>query len=319
MSTLNIIFRKSHTFCPRLWDEIYINEKGEVFSCCHSKPLALGCINDERLADIINKEIIQGLRQESLDGRLGCYAGCTLLDKPEIVPEKRPLTIAYSDLRRLKVMFGEGCNIGCVMCSQAHKNRQQVDYERLVASVDLAPFESIELQGGEPLFLESARRFFDHAAAQGKKVSFLTNGILVSEQWAEKIAFNSDFVYFSLNAATKQTHERINKGSRWETVLRNVQRVRDAREKHQTDVRIMGHMTIVPENLQEIPLFIAGLRDFGFDSVDFGYDWTVPRYLRLGISPIKRWKLKRQISEAIDKVDDPSRVYLNRLRQLHLA
>ena len=34
---------------------------------------------------------------------------------------------------------------------------------------------------------------------------------------------------------------------------------------------------------------------------------------------IKRWTLKRRIKEAIDKVDDPSRIYLNRLRQLRLA
>jgi MoaA/NifB/PqqE/SkfB family radical SAM enzyme len=319
MSLLNITLRKSPTFCPRLWDEIYINEKGEVFSCCHAKPQVLGNINNGQLEEIINNEVIQRLRQEALDGMLGCYTACTLLDKPAIVPEERPLTITYGDLRRLKVMFGEGCNIGCVMCPQDHKNRQQVDYEKLVENVDLAPFESIELQGGEPLFIESARRFFDYAAAQGKKVSFLTNGILVSEPWAEKIALSSDFIYFSLNAGTKQTHERINKGSKWETVLRNVQRVKNAREKHQTEVRIIGHMTIVPENLQEIPLFIASFRDFGFDSVDFGYDWGVPRYLRLGISPIKRWALKRQIKEAIARVDDPSRIYLNRLRQLHLA
>ncbi len=308
-----------HTFCPRLWDEFYIDEKGDVYSCCHAKPKALGNLHEQTLEQICNGETIQALRRESLEGRLGCYEKCTLLDKNELKPVEMPLTIDYGDVKRLKVMFGEGCNIGCIMCPQNHKSKVALDADLLAQQVDLAPFESIELQGGEPIFIESARKFFDHAASQGKKVSFLTNGILVSEQWADRIALHSGFVYFSLNGATKATHEKVNKGSKWENVLKNVQRVRAARAKHGTDVRILGHMTTIPENYAEVPAFIAQYPEFGFDAIDFGYDWAMPKYLRSEVGLLQRRKLKQEVQAALKGVADPGQVITHRLKKLGLA
>jgi len=312
------LFRKE-TFCPRLWDEIYINDHGEVFSCCHEGPEVLGNILEERIEDICNNDVIQRRRKDSLNGRLRCYRQCTLLDKSKIVAEDKPLVIQYSELKRLKVMFGEGCNIDCVMCQQDGKSRDYLDHEKLIENVDLSPFELIEIQGGEPLFIKPARLFFDFVASQGKKTSMLTNGMLVTERWAEKIALHGSFIHFSLNAATKEMHERINRGSRWEVVLRNIQRVREAREKHSTDLSIRGHMTVLPQNLQEVPLFIRKRQELGFDWIDFGFDYSVPKYLQADMKSSERKALKEEIAGALQSVGDPSRMELNRLRLLGLV
>jgi MoaA/NifB/PqqE/SkfB family radical SAM enzyme len=307
------------TFCPRLWDEIYINERGQVFSCCHEGPQVLGNIYEARIEDICNNDIIRRQRKASLKGRLRCYKQCTLLDKSAIVAEDKPLTIDYSELKRLKVMFGEGCNIDCIMCQQNGKSRDYLDHEKLIENIALSPFELVEIQGGEPLFIKPARLFFDFVASQGKKTSMLTNGMLVTERWAEKIARHGSFIHFSLNAASKETHERVNRGSRWEVVLRNIQRVRAAREKHQTDVSIRGHMTIVPENVHEVPLFIRKHQELGFDWIDFGFDFSVPQYLRTQMDASERQALKQEIAAALEEQEDTSRVELNRLRLLGLV
>jgi MoaA/NifB/PqqE/SkfB family radical SAM enzyme len=312
------LFRKE-TFCPRLWDEIYINDHGDVFSCCHEGPEVLGNIYEERVEDICNNEVIQRQRKASLHGRLRCYRQCTLLDKSKIVAEEKPLVIDYSELKRLKVMFGEGCNIDCVMCQQDGKSREYLDHEKLIENVDLSPFELIEIQGGEPLFIKPARLFFDFVASQGKKTSMLTNGLLVTERWADKIALHGSFIHFSLNAATQEMHEWVNRGSRWDVVLRNIQRVRAAREKHGTDVSIRGHMTILPENLHEVPLFIRKHSELGFDRIDFGFDFSVPNHLRTRVTASEQQALKQEIAEALESLEDTSGIEVNRLRLLGLV
>jgi MoaA/NifB/PqqE/SkfB family radical SAM enzyme len=302
-----------------LWDEAYINEKGDVYSCCHARPGVIGNIHHSSLREIHNSEQVQRFREESLAGRLGCFARCTLLKKDEIEPVAKPLNADFSELRRVKIMFGEGCNINCVMCPQNSRSRDYLDFDVLVRNVDLTHFELIELQGGEPLFIEPAKRYFDYAAAHGKKISFLTNGILVNDEWAEKISLHSTFVYFSLNAATRETHEAINRGSHWERVIANIQRVRAARERTGSGVRILGHMTIIPENLGEIPHFIQRHAELGFDAVDFGYDLGVPAHLRSIRNLLLKRKLRREIRETIDRLPDPASVETHRLELLGLV
>lgn len=289
---------KKGTYCHRLWGEVFIDKDGSVFSCCHHKPAAIGDIYQNKLEDIYNNEIIQNLRQESLNGQLECFAGCTLLNKAKIRPPKKTVIINYAtDLKRLKILFGEACNISCIMCWQDHKDKRSLDVTKLIENVDIKPFEDIELQGGETLLIPAAKSFFDYASFNGKKVSVMTNGLPISDGWAEKIACNSSFLYISINAATKETHELVNQGSRWEIVLMNVQKLREAREKNRTELKIRGHMTIVVENLKEIPLFIKTFKKLGFDEIDFGFDKKVPDYLRS--YPFKKIRLRLEIRKAI--------------------
>lgn len=288
---------KKQTFCPRLWNEVFVNKDGGVFTCCHKKPSVIGNIYQEKLWDICNSRIIQKLRQESLTGKLGCYSRCTLLRKDKNTAPRGSLKINYSDLRRLKISFADACNINCVMCRRNIKDRASLDFEKIREQIDLSPFNSIEIQGGEPLFIEAAKKFFDYASSVNKKTSFLTNGILIDDEWAKKIALHSSFIYFSLNAATKETHEFINKGSSWELVLENIQKVRNARNELHTQLKIIGHMTIVMRNLEEIPLFIRIFSKLGFDSINFIYDVLVPFYLRC--HPFKARKLSLKIKEEI--------------------
>lgn len=287
------------TYCPRLWNEVFIDRTGRVFTCCLWKPSSLGSIHEAPLRDIINSAPIRGFRERSLKGLLECYGGCRLLDKEGIRPEGKGSSIGYHELRRIKILFAETCNIHCIMCWQDGTNRDCLDYDALVRNVDLEPFERIEIQGGEPLCIEAARRYFDYCVSRGKRVSLLTNGLLVSDEWAEKFALHSDFVLFSLNAATKRTHEYVNRGSKWETVLRNIQRVRAARQRLGTDLRIVGHMTIVEQNLAEIPQFIENAAGVGFDDISIGYVEHIPRYLRA--HPIKRLLLAARVRRALSR------------------
>jgi sulfatase maturation enzyme AslB (radical SAM superfamily) len=204
------------------------------------------------------------------------------------------------------------------MCWQDHSDRTVLDLAALIEHVDLSPFTSIEIQGGEPLAIPQARRFFELAAQTGRAVSFMTNGTIMSPEWAERIALSSSFIHFSLNAATKHTHEAINRGSSWEKVLRNICLVRSAKYRLNAALNIHGHVTIIPANLVEVPLFIRRFQDFGFDTAGFGFDRTIPAVLE-GNPPL-RSSLRQQIEQELTRLrGDAAAVHLPRLGMLGLV
>jgi radical SAM protein with 4Fe4S-binding SPASM domain len=290
---------KRNTFCHRLWTHATIDESGDVYSCWLKKPQKLGNIHESSLREILNGDTAKQLRKKSLHGTLPCYASCVFDHISKDSATYDSPTIEYANMDKLRVLFSYSCNMRCIMCKQDHLSKNSLDYNTLVDNVDISPFKKIELLGGEPLFIESAKKFFVHAANNKKKVSFLTNGMLIDHHWAKMIALNSAFVHISLNAATKATHEMINKGSNWEKVLANVKRIRYYKKKFGSDVTIMGHMTLIIENLGEITKFIEKFKIFGFDTIEFGYDNRVPVYLSL--YPEKKEALKKAISDCLNK------------------
>jgi sulfatase maturation enzyme AslB (radical SAM superfamily) len=304
------------TFCSRLWTELFINQDGNVYTCCHRQPAVLGNVLTEPLEAIFAGPALRLFHYACIDGQLPCYRNCSFRNekKTETMPET--LGASYSGLQRLKVLFGEACNLSCTMCSQSHGKRSSLAAESLIAHVNLAPFSLVEIQGGEPLFIPDAVRYLDYAIEQGKKVMILTNGTLITSEWAEKLALHGQMVHISLNAATKETHEQINRGSRWEQVLNGIALLRGARDRHQSNLRIRGHMSIVPENLDEIAQFIAQFKTFGFDEIQFSVDKRVPPLL--DTQPLLKDRLASEIGEALEACDR-RRVNTKRLELLKLV
>lgn len=304
------------TYCPMLWRSAFIREDGSVYACCHAKPGVLGNITRHSLREIYNGEAFQAARRRSLEGRLECHGSCNLLREEDHRDPVTSITAPYETLKSLHIQFGQDCNIECVMCFQNKVKRGNpfISIDALKENVDLAPFDVIDMQGGEPLFIRAARDFFDHASAQGKRLSFLTNGTVLNEGWARKIARHSPAWHVSLNAATKSTHELVNRGSRWEGVMKNIALLHRIREEEKSRMLIKGHFTIIMRNCHEIPLFIERFRDLGFDRIDFGYDLRFP-YL-LALKPTFKRQLKRRVARAYQS--SPWQEAINALRLRHL-
>jgi MoaA/NifB/PqqE/SkfB family radical SAM enzyme len=150
----------------------------------------------------------------------------------------------------------------------------------------------------------------------GRKYTVLTNGLLIDNTMADRLALHARVVSISLNGATKETHEAVNRGSRFERVLANIARLHSSRERLGAGMVISGRMTITPENIHEIPMFLRNFGELGFDRINFGFvKETVPRFLaahpdlwsRLSMQTAEAWSEGR--TEAVDNL---------RLRQLGL-
>lgn len=178
-----------------------------------------------------------------------------------------------------------------------------LDVNVVIRNVDLTPFTTIMLRGGEPLVLRPCLEYMSYLEKIGKRYTVLTNGILIDDGRAQRLAEHAHSVIVSLNGATKEGHESVNKGSSFERVVENVQRIRRARDSLGSNLIIVGHMTITTSNLHEIPLFLRRFREFGFDRVNFGYvKETVPLYLVTHPEFAKR--LREETSSAMQEVGE---------------
>jgi MoaA/NifB/PqqE/SkfB family radical SAM enzyme len=311
-----------------LWRVVFIDMKGDVYPCCHRKTGKIGNIYLQNIKDMYNNDIIQDLRRKSLNGQLECFFGCNLfnqeifnmrtsLDRRRIESMDNPLIADLNAMNVLQVLFGTRCNIHCIMCGQNHENEESLDREALIKAIHNLSFKMTLIIGGEPLAIPNAKLFFDQAASLNLNPAFSTNGSLIDEEWAKKIALYSPVLTISINAATKKTHEFINRGSRWESVIHGIRRVCEARERYHTHVRILGHMTILPANINEIALFVRIFQLLGFDAIEFGFDESVPEYLRQ--HPIRTFILRLQIRKSIKASKDPAIINTNRLKCLGLV
>ena len=295
------------TFCSYLWEGIYINRSGEVFACCHQKPVPYGNIHNAPLTELVNSSSALRLRSDSLKGELSCYPYCNLLDKENSLPQSNESTqIDYKSLKRLHVSFGEACNIRCIMCNNPQNHAANpilLDPKVVIRNVDVTPFMTVMLRGGEPLVQRQCLDYIDYLEEIGKPYTILTNGLLIDDARAQRLAEHAHSVIVSLNGATKEGHESVNIGSCFERVVDNIKRMKKARDSIGSKLIITGHMTITTSNICEVPLFLSMFKKLGFDRVNFGYvKETVPSYIASHPKFAKR--LREETSAAMQEVDE---------------
>jgi len=305
------------TFCPWLWEEMFINEKGNVYSCCHQFPGKLGNIKDHSLKEIYSSTRLQSYRKKSLGGILLCGTHCTLLSPAQ----RRSIThtdisAEYTTLKRLKICIGTACNIRCIMCWQDHDNPKLLSLELLKKQIDFSTINEIDLQGGEPLFIPAALDFYKYCADHDVTINFLTNGMLLSDEWIENVIRHSKIITISLNAATAEMHEAVNLGSKWDTVLANAKKLRQRRDDEKSSMQILGHMTLIAKNVREVAQFIRKMDEFHFDRINFGFDQRLRIFLAL--HPHLHKQLRAENKQAYEECNDKSRIDLARLRILKL-
>jgi sulfatase maturation enzyme AslB (radical SAM superfamily) len=308
------------TICPVLWNGMAIDCRGDVFSCCHMKPVKMGDINSTPLKDLTNVQAIIEKRKASLEGRLDCYPDCNLIRYEKQPLEATTPSAEYDRMTYLHLNFGERCNIACIMCKvhiRERINRAILDPSALIKNVDIGPFKEVVIQGGEPLFIPECRKYLDYLGSIGKKYVLLTNGILINEKNALWLANDAMRICISVNAATKETHEQVNRGSNFDLVKKNIQILKKARAASKSELVLHGRMTLTTAALHEIPLFIKTYEELGFDRINFGYDRdTVPAFLAQNGDFTQR--LRSEIREAL-KDADRSRIDFLRLEQLELV
>jgi len=278
--------RRVRCLNPFRWLEV--NEGGVVTPCCGSWfKGSIGSLREETLEEIWNGEQFRNVREAMYEGG-DWQSFCNARTCPQvyndtwvavdfITPETYdivPITQGMlDDIREGRTLMSSGpaqvglscdprCNLHCIMCSApAVKDRSGVLMRKALEGVEkfLPSLRRIKLMGdGEVFVVPEAREFLFHFDAERyPDVAFLihTNGLLLTPEMWEKIRhIRVDWLVVSVDAATKETYERIRVGGNWEILMRNLEFL--AERYREERIRLFHlSMTVMKSNHHEMVAF----------------------------------------------------------------
>lgn len=197
---------------------------------------------------IINKKIKKHIKKQKRNE----YKEFNSIDQISPVPTN--VTLEISSI----------CNLNCEMCGTQKSTRpkKQMDWEIFTKAVDQLHEMNINWVRtytiNEPFINDNIVEILDYLNKKNMIAYFSTNGML-ADKFIEKIK-NTNLrnfeIKFSIDAAKKETYERIRKGAKFEKVIENLKLVNEYKEKYHPDLKIGLVFCVSNDTLDEIPLFI---------------------------------------------------------------
>jgi MoaA/NifB/PqqE/SkfB family radical SAM enzyme len=168
------------------------------------------------------------------------------------------------------------CNLQCVMCHHGNGAMPTRDHLDTAVIAKLSNFLShakwIQVYGvGEPLLSPSFWKTLELLpAGQGIHIMINSNGTLLTEERMDRL-LNSplSLISFSLDAARAETYRKI-RGADFHRVIGNIRElVRRRNLGASRRLTITVNMTLMRENIEELPAFVDLAADLGVDGIVF--------------------------------------------------
>jgi len=165
----------------------------------------------------------------------------------------------------LDIESTNACNLKCPMCGRNWMKEKigYLDWQLFKKIIDQGAkyhLPSVKLNyRGEPLLHSELAKMVRYAKEKGiLEVQFNTNGLLLDGKKAEElIEAGIDRIIFSFDAASKETYEKIRKGSNYEKVVANIKNLVKRRdEKGLKRPLIRVQMVKMKENEKEVEDFV---------------------------------------------------------------
>ncbi|MGK3963922.1 glycosyltransferase [Sorangium sp. So ce1667] len=232
-------------------------------------------------------------------------------DAARIEPRQGPWRITFDT-------NPDTCNLRCIMCeehspySPLQEARKAAGKPRRLMPIDLVRRVITQSAGhglrevipstmGEPLLYDHFDEIVDLCREHGVKLNLTTNGTFPrrgAREWAERLVPITSDVKISWNGATRQTHELVMLGSRWEAVLENVQAFIAVRDAHAAAggnrCRVTFQLTFLEANVAELADIVRLAVRLGVDRVKGHHLWAhfeeiKPLSMRRDAGSIRRW------------------------------
>jgi len=151
--------------------------------------------------------------------------------------------------------------------------------EKTVAEIkECLPYlQRIFWQGGEPFFSPYFKELFEKASANPYlRQTIITNGILIDENWANKLVSNKVTIVFSIDGITKDTYDYIRTGAKYENLIEILNVLNRHRKEHfekNKDVcpynfETIMQATVMKYNYREIGGFLDFAKKHRFDALN---------------------------------------------------
>jgi radical SAM protein with 4Fe4S-binding SPASM domain len=234
-------------------------------------------------------ELLQGWRG-SIEEDGYCTLHVSLWDKSKDPPhmievKSQPLVIAKRGmdlpLKQINIPVTDRCNLKCTMCPRQNTEELiEVDISDNVLQSLLktaSKLSGILLQGlGEPLLYKNIFNLIKQLKREmsaDSEVGLTTNATMLNQDTGIRL-FDSgvNFLYFSVDAATKKTYEAIRLGADFDSVIKNISQLSQSRSIRGMGIpRFMMNFVITQQNICEIRDFAALAKEVGVENVTYSH------------------------------------------------
>ena len=188
------------------------------------------------------------------------------------LPSQCPTTPYHVQIETSRV-----CNLRCKMCeysimeNKGHVMRLEM-FKKILAQ--FPALMSVDITGiGEPFCNPAFLDIVRHAKSQGLYVGFVNNGNLMTEERMDAlIEMKVDLIQFSVDAATKATHESIRLHSDFDRVTDRIATLsKKVKQSGQGAPVLHMNFTMSRENVDETQAFVGLAKSLGVTDVSFRY------------------------------------------------
>jgi sulfatase maturation enzyme AslB (radical SAM superfamily) len=168
-------------------------------------------------------------------------------------------------------------------------------------------------QGGEVFALD----FFEEILLAGfqypnLRQSIVTNGQLITEKIAEKLVKNNTELTISVDGVTKEVYEYIRRGADFETLVRNLQLIKELKKRYNSNMVLNLNVAIMRSNYHQLEDFIEFSKEYGFEFI-----CLMPIHIHLktpeDIFTNQDMQALSSIAKVIPKIEEKAKLYSIRL------
>jgi len=152
------------------------------------------------------------------------------------------------------------CNLACRHCYAARFSQNELPEEeifRIVQSAAGVGVKHFGLSGGEVFLHRNALEILRQASELGMSTSVVSNGLLITEEVAQRLKEYHTHIFISLDGAEKDTHERVRGPETWEPTLLSIEKMR------QHGVNFSPIMAVSKLNRTEVQEYLSLAKNLG--------------------------------------------------------
>ncbi|MBF0560077.1 MAG: radical SAM protein [Nitrospirae bacterium] len=165
------------------------------------------------------------------------------------------------------------CNHRCTFCALdfMHYQKRFLDASVLCERLEemgKCGLKSVMYGGeGEPLMHGQIDKIIGHTKQCGIDVALTTNAALLSEELAEQILGNMEWIKVSIAAASRETYAKIHrtKPEDFDSVIDNLEKASRIKRRRNLSCTLGMQMLLLPENKHEAVLLAKTAKEIGMD------------------------------------------------------
>jgi len=212
-------------------------------------------------------------------------------------------TVLKSVPQRLVLELTNTCNLSCIMCGR-HAKEFKPTFFKLEWLDKFAPImeqiSEITLFGwGEPTVHPKFEKILEYLAQHPIKKYFLTNGMLLN-RFSDLVVDTVDILAISLDGAKPETNNKIRQGADFNQITNNIKCLVSKRNSSSGKrPHINFVMTLMQDNLHELPLMVELANDLGIEEVKAVYLTSFSQDLAPQVLFDQQEKVKKIFAETL--------------------